>query len=471
MFLLKTFITKDFLLESETAKTLYHSFAEGLPIADYHCHINPREIAENRSFSDISEVWLGGDHYKWRFMRAMGVSEEYITGNKSPKEKFNKWAEVLPYAVGNPLYHWSHLELLRYFDIDDCLSPETADVIWQETKSKLTSGKMNVRDIIRKSNVKVICTTDDPADDLLWHKKIAAEGECDFKVYPAFRPDKALNIEKNDFAGYIKKLGETAGAEIVNLQALLDVLTKRLDFFAENGSRVSDHAFDYVMYRETEFSEIAEIFTKVLSGAKPTNIETEKYKTFIMLYLAKEYKNRGFIMQLHYGCRRDNNPGMFEKLGPDTGFDCIASYAPTSELAAFLGAAEAADSLPKTIIYSLNPTDNAAIDTIIGCFSGGRGKIQHGSAWWFNDHIDGMKAQMTSLANIGSLAAFVGMLTDSRSFLSYPRHEYFRRILCNLLGEYVEKGTYPPDMDTLGKIVTDISFNNTMRYFGFADGS
>jgi glucuronate isomerase len=464
---MKTFITKDFLLENETAKTLYHSFAEKLPIADYHCHINPQEIAENRSFSDISEVWLGGDHYKWRFMRAMGVSEEYITGNRTPKEKFLKWAEVLPYAVGNPLYHWSHLELLRYFNIDKCLSPETADEIWEETKAKLTSGKMTVRDIIKMSNVKIICTTDDPTDDLFWHKKIAAEKDIDFKLYPAFRPDKALNIEKKDYNAYIKKLGETVGSEITGLQALLDALSARLDFFAESGCRVSDHAFEYVMYRETEFSEISEIFAKVLSGQKPTSVESEKYKTFLMMFFAKEYKNRGFVMQLHYGCRRDNNPDMFGKLGPDTGFDCIASYAPTSELAAFLGAAEAANSLPKTIIYSLNPADNAAIDTIIGCFPGGVGKIQHGSAWWFNDHIDGMKAQMISLANISSLAAFVGMLTDSRSFLSYPRHEYFRRILCNLLGEYVTKGQYPPDTETLGKIVSDISFNNTMNYFNF----
>jgi glucuronate isomerase len=326
---------------------------------------------------------------------------------------------------------------------------------------------MNVRDIIRKSNVKVICTTDDPVDDLFWHKKIAADGDCDFKVYPAFRPDKAINIEKKDFNTYINKLGDTAGVEIANLQTLKNALSKRLDFFAENGCRVSDHAFDYVMFSQASEGEVEEIFALALSGGEISQEQSEIYKTYIMMFLAKEYNARGFVMQLHYGCKRDNNPEMYGKLGPDTGFDCIASYAPTSELAAFLGAVQSQNALPKTIIYSLNPADNAAIDTIIGCFQSGKGKIQHGSAWWFNDHIDGMKAQMKSLASIGSLAAFVGMLTDSRSFLSYPRHEYFRRILCNLLGEYVEKGMYPKDIETLGKIVSDISFYNTMEYFKF----
>ncbi|MBP1559988.1 MAG: glucuronate isomerase [Oscillospiraceae bacterium] len=466
---MKKFMDKDFLLSTETAATLFHDYAAKQPIIDYHCHINPREIAENRKFDNITQVWLGGDHYKWRLMRSAGVDEKYITGDASDREKFQKWAEVLSKAVGNPLLHWSHLELQRYFGYDGVLNGNTAEEVWQLCNKKLAEPGMSVRGLIRQSGVEVICTTDDPIDSLEWHKMLAKDKSFETKVYPAWRPDKAMNIEKPDFADYIAKLSEVSGVKIASFADLKKALSARMDFFGEMNCRVSDHALEYVYFSPASDSEIEDIFAKKMNGGDVTADEVTRYKTMFMLFCGKEYSRRGWVMQLHYGTKRDNNTLQYKKLGPDTGYDCINNYAPSSLTADFLNALECEKALPKTIIYSLNPHDNQAIDTILGCFQSSEAvsKIQHGSAWWFNDHKTGMREQLISLGNLGYLAGFVGMLTDSRSFLSYPRHEYFRRILCGFFGELAENGEYPDDIETLGGIVSDISYGNAKRYFNF----
>ena len=460
---------KDFLLSTETAKELYHEFAAKVPVLDYHCHINPQEIAEDRKFETITQVWLGGDHYKWRQMRSNGVDEYYITGDAPDREKFQKWAETLEQAIGNPLYHWSHLELQRFFGYYGVLNGETAEEVWNLCNEKLQQDSMSVRNLIRQSNVTLICTTDDPADDLRWHKVIAADKDFEVQVLPAWRPDKAMNLEKPDYADYLKKLGEAAEMEIASFADLKAALQKRMAFFDEMGCRASDHALEYVMYAPASEQEIEEIFARRLQGEPVSKADELKFKTAFMTFVAGEYTKLGWAMQLHYGCKRDNNTTMYKKLGPDTGYDCINNYAPSSETADFLNALHEADSLPKTILYSLNPNDDEALGTILGCFqnSDAVGKIQQGSAWWFNDNKTGMMKQMTSLANLGLLGNFLGMLTDSRSFLSYPRHEYFRRILCNLIGDWVENGEYPDDWKTLEKIIKGISYNNAVKYFGF----
>ncbi len=466
---MKQFMDKDFLLDTETAKKLYHEIAEKMPILDYHCHINPQEIAEDRKFENITQVWLGGDHYKWRQMRSNGVDEKYITGDASDREKFQKWAETLEMAIGNPLYHWSHLELQKYFGYTGALNGDTAEEVWNLCNAKLQEDSMSVRNLIRQSNVKLICTTDDPADDLHWHQVIKADADCDFQVLPAWRPDKAMNIEKPEYLDYLEKLGAAAEMKISSFAELKEALKKRLAYFNENGACVSDHALEYVMYVPASEEELERIFADRMEG-KAINKEDElKFKTAFMVFVAGEYKKMGWIMQLHYGCKRDNNASMYKKLGPDTGFDCINNYAPSSQTADFLNAVNEAAGLPKTILYSLNPNDDEALGTILGCFqdSDTIGKIQQGSAWWFNDNKTGMIKQMTSLANLGLLGNFIGMLTDSRSFLSYTRHEYFRRIMCNLIGGWVENGEYPNDMKSLEKIVKGISYNNAVRYFGF----
>ena len=466
---MKKFMDEDFLLSTQTAQKLYHEHAEKTPILDYHCHINPEEIAKDRQFENITQVWLGGDHYKWRQMRSNGVDEKYITGDAPDREKFQKWAETLEKAIGNPLYHWSHLELKRYFGYDVCLNGETAEEVWNLCNEKLKTPEMSVRNLIRQSGVTLLCTTDDPADSLEWHKVIAEDDSFEVQVLPAWRPDKAMNIEKPDYADYLKKLGTAAEIEIHTFADLKAALKKRMAFFDSMGCRASDHALEYVMYARASDEEVETIFAKRLGGEMLTKAEELKFKTAFMLFVGKEYARLGWAMQLHYGCRRDNNVFRYEQLGPDTGYDCIDNYAPSGQMADFLNALNASDELPKTIIYSLNPNDNAAIGTILGCFqdSGAIGKIQQGSAWWFNDHKTGMIEQMTSLANLGLLGNFIGMLTDSRSFLSYTRHEYFRRILCELIGGWVENGEYPSDMKVLGKMVEDISYNNAVRYFGF----
>ena len=466
---MKRFMGKNFLLTTETAKHLYHDVAADMPIIDYHCHISPQEIYEDRKFDNITQVWLGGDHYKWRQMRSNGVEEAYITGDATDREKFQKWAETLEKAIGNPLYHWSHLELQRYFDCNTPLTGRTAEEIWNLCNEKLHDPALSVRGIIRQSNVRLICTTDDPIDSLEWHKKIAEDKNFDVKVLPAWRPDKAMNLEKPDYPDYISKLEAASGISIHSFADLKEALRSRLAFFDSMGCKVSDHGLNYVMYQPAPEEEIEAIFTKRLSGIMPSPDEELKFKTAFMIFAGREYHRLGWVMQLHYGAKRDNNRKMYQKLGPDTGYDCINTYGPSAQLADFLNALSETDELPKTILYSLNPGDNAAIGTIIGCFqdSGAVGKIQHGSAWWFADNKTGMIEQMTSLANLGLLSNFVGMLTDSRSFLSYTRHEYFRRILCDLIGSWVENGEYPCDFEVLGRIVQDISYNNAARYFGF----
>ena len=466
---MKPFMDENFLLSTPTAQRLFHDYAEKTPVLDYHCHINPKEIAQDRKFDNITQVWLGGDHYKWRFMRSCGVDEHFITGDASDKEKFFKWAEVLGKAIGNPLYHWSHLELQRYFGYHGTLNKNTAEEVWNLCNEKLSQASMSVRNLIRQSNVTLICTTDDPVDSLEWHAAIAADDTFEVQVLPAWRPDKAMNIEKPEYPDYLNTLSNVSGIKINSFSSLKEALKNRMDFFASMGCSVSDHALEYVMYAPASDEEIERILESRLSGKPVTREEELKFKTAFMLFVGGEYSRRNWVMQLHYGCKRDNNKQMFEKLGPDTGYDCINNYAPSAQMADFLNALIQNDTLPKTIIYSLNPNDNEAIGTILGCFqdSTAVAKIQQGSAWWFNDHKIGMKNQMLSLANLGNLSGFVGMLTDSRSFLSYTRHEYFRRILCDLIGDMVENGEFPADMDTLSEIVKGISYNNAVKYFGF----
>lgn len=466
---MKQFMDEDFLLSTETAKKLYHEHAAAVPVLDYHCHINPAEIANDRKFDNITQVWLGGDHYKWRQMRSNGIEERYITGDAPDREKFQKWAETLEKAIGNPLYHWSHLELQRYFGYTGALNSDTAEEVWNLCNAKLQEDSMSVRNLIKQSGVTLICTTDDPIDTLEWHQKIAADDTFDVQVLPAWRPDKAMNIEKVDYVHYINLLSEVSGVKISTFATLKEALQNRLSYFAANGCSVSDHGLEYVMYVPASEEEIENIFAKRMMGEEITRDEELKYKTAFMVFAGKEYHRLDWAMQLHYGCKRDNNALLFNQLGPDTGYDCINNFAPASQMADFLNTLNASDQMPRTIIYSLNPNDNAAIGTIIGCFqdAGVVGKIQHGSAWWFNDHKTGMTDQMISLANLGLLGNFIGMLTDSRSYLSYTRHEYFRRILCELVGNWVENGEYPNDEKVLGKMIENISYYNAVNYFGF----
>ena len=467
---MKQFMDEDFLLSNETARTLYHGYAEKMPILDYHCHINPEEIAKNRRFGNISQVWLGGDHYKWRLIRANGVPENEITGSESSdRAKFQRFAEVLPKAVGNPLYHWTHLELKRYFGYDGILGPDTAEEVWNLCNEKLATDELSVRGIIDRSNVKLICTTDDPADSLKWHEAIRADKTCKVRVVPAWRPDRIMNIEKPEFAPYLSELSKASGVAVSRMRDVYDALSNRLDFFAEMGCKASDHGVDYVPYAPAREKELDGILAAAIKGRAPTPEETDKYKYAVLLFLGREYAKRGWVMQLHYGALRNVNSAMFRKLGPDTGFDSIATRDSARGLAGFLDALNSGNGLPKTVLYSLNPSDNAMLDSVVGSFQGTEavGKLQHGAAWWFNDSKTGMTAQMTSLANLSLLGNFIGMLTDSRSFLSYTRHEYFRRILCNLIGSWVENGEYPWDEKALGQMVQDISFNNANRYFGF----
>ena len=466
---MKPFMDEDFLLSNDTAKSLYHDVAEHLPIIDFHCHISPREIAENRRFDNIAQVWLGGDHYKWRLVRADGAEEKYVTGDGADREKFRKFAEALPLAIGNPMIHWTHLELKRYFGCDLFLSPKTADEIWELCSRKLKEDALSVRGIIKSSNVEVIATTDDPADDLAWHKKIRTDKSIGFKVVPSFRPDKAVHVEKPEFRDYIRTLSKAAGTEIRTLDGLFGALAGRIDFFDSLGCRASDHALDCVVSRKEGPAKAEEVLKKALNGETPSREEAEAYQTELLLFLGEQYAKHGWAMQIHYNALRNNSTALYRKLGPDVGNDCMGSYACAEGLVAFLDALEARCGLPKMILYSLNPGDNAVLDSVIGSFQGPgiRGKVQHGCAWWFNDSKGGMESQLTSLASISLLGGFVGMVTDSRSFLSYTRHEYFRRILCNLLGTWVENGEYPDDRELLGRIVRGVSYENAKTYFGY----
>lgn len=467
---MKQFLDQDFLLSNDTAKTLYQDYASKMPVIDYHCHINPQEIAENRKFDNITQVWLGGDHYKWRLIRSCGVDEKLITGNdSSDREKFQTFAECLPKAIGNPLYHWTHLELRRYFGYDGVLNADTAESVWNLCNQKLQEDDMSVRGIIKRSNVRAIATTDDPIDSLEWHQKIKEDPTFKTKVVPAWRPDKAMNINRPGFAEYLAQLEQVSGIEIRTIAGVRAALEERMNFFQSMGCRASDHGLDYLVYSPASDEEVNEILKKVLNGGTPTQEETDRYKYAVLLFLGRQYAKLGWVMELHYGAIRNVNDRMFDRLGADTGFDCISTHFCAENTAKFLNELNKSDELPKTILYPINPVDNAVISAIIGCFQGteAEGKLQQGSAWWFNDTKTGMVEQMTTLANIGVLGTFAGMLTDSRSFLSYTRHEYFRRILCNLIGTWVENGEYPDDIPFLGQMVQDISFNNTNRYFGF----
>ncbi len=463
---MKPFLNRDFLLTTPTAQTLYHDYAANMPICDYHCHIDPKEIWEDRRFENITQVWLGGDHYKWRIMRSNGVDEYYITGGASDREKFQKFAETLPRCIGNPMYHWCHLELKNFFGYRGVLNGETAQQVWDLTLEKLAQKELSVRGLIAQSNVAMIGTTDDPCSDLQYHKLLATS---DFatKVYPSFRPDPALNLHKPGFAAYIEKLSAASGIAIHTAQDVAKALSARIEYFDAVGCRASDHGLDYIMYRPASAEEIEAAFQKALAGKPLTKDEIEGYQTYLLLHCGREYARLGWAMQLHFSCLRNLNSRMYEKLGPDTGFDCIAVTDSCAALYSLLDAWQKNDQLPKTILYSLNPADDQWLDTALGAFQGTEvpGKIQHGSAWWFNDNKVGMQNQLISLANLSILGNFVGMLTDSRSFLSYARHEYFRRILCELLGTWVENGEYPNDMDTLGALVQDICYNNAKRYF------
>ena len=475
---MKDFMDKDFLLETETARHLFHDYAEHMPLVDYHCHISPREIYENRKFDNMVEVWLGGenpdgtyfgDHYKWRLMRSNGVHEDYVTGNKPAFERFEKFAETLELAIGNPMYHWCNLELRQFFGFDKPLSRETALEAWEHCTEKLrTDPGLTVRGIIEKANVAMIGTTDDPVDSLEWHEKIAADPTIQVKVCPSFRPDKAINITKVGFVEYIASLAASVGKEhLSTAQEVCDALVERLEFFAAHGCRASDHGLDYIPFQPCSMEEADAAYQKALAGESLTLEEAEGYQTTVLLCLGRAYKRLGIAMQLHYSCLRNMNTRMFRKMGPDTGFDMIAQNTCGGSIAQFLDALDQTGECPKTILYSLNPADNEQLGTLLGCFQSDEipGKLQHGSAWWFNDTKSGMEAQMRSLANLSLLGNFVGMLTDSRSFLSYARHDYFRRILCNLLGSWVENGEYPNNEAALKQIVEGICYNNAARYF------
>ena len=466
---MKKFMDAYFLLENDISKNLFHNYASECPLFDYHCHLNPKEIAENKQFKNLTEIWLYGDHYKWRVMRANGIDENYITGNVSDYEKFLAYVKTVPNLIGNPLYHWSHLELQRYFDIYDIINEKNAETIWNKANEKLKT--ITVKDILEKFKVDTIGTTDDPLDSLEYHKMIkdknAPIGNINTKIIPSFRPDKAINIESEGFTNYIKSLSIASDINIKDINSLIEALYKRIDYFISLGCVSSDHALEYCPFALDSKENIDKIFKKSLLGNKLTVEEIKKYKTYILIKLAKKYKEKNISMQIHLAAMRNNNKKMFNLIGADTGFDSIADYNIIRNLSYLLDECSKTFGLPKMIFYSLNIKDYYPLSTLIGCFQGDRikGKMQLGSAWWFCDNKDGMEEQMKILANTGSLPLFIGMLTDSRSFLSYPRHEYFRRILCNILGNWAEKGEVPNDIEFLGNVVKNICFNNAKEYF------
>ena len=464
---MKPFMNEDFLLTTPTAKHLYHDFAKDMPIFDYHCHLNPREIAEDVQFRNVGYLFLGGDHYKWRGMSACGVDDKYIRGDGSDYEKFCAYARIMPRLLGNPLYHWTHLELQRVFGIYEPLSEKTADMIWEKANAMLATPEFSARNIIKKFGVKLVCTTDDPIDDLRYHRQIAESG-YEVKVLPAFRPDKAVNAERAGFAEYIAKLSEVSGVKIETVDDVIAALDNRVQFFHDNGARVSDHGLDTLPYVDPDM-EKANCALKAGMAGKPVCPEClEHYRTALLIALGEMYHRRGWVQQYHMNALRNNNAPMFEKYGPDTGFDSIRDQKIAAKLSGLLGAQEKKGVLPKTILYSLNATDNYVIAAMAGNFQSSEcpGKIQFGSAWWFNDQREGMVDQIKTLASVGVLSAFVGMLTDSRSFVSYPRHEYFRRILCEVIGTWVENGEYPNDDEALESIVKGICYENAVKYFG-----
>ncbi|MGD6975640.1 glucuronate isomerase [Bacillus altitudinis] len=465
---MKAFLDEQFLLNSQTAEKLYHEFAKNLPIIDYHCHLSPKEIYENKTFQNITEAWLYGDHYKWRAMRANGILETHITGDASDYEKFLAWAKTVPMTIGNPLYHWTHLELRRYFDVEELLNEDSADIIWKKVNDQLQGDGFGARDFIVKSNVETVVTTDDPVDSLIYHQQLREEG-FSVQVLPGFRPDKALDITNDLFIEYVHHLAEVSSIQIESYQDFIKALHMRIDFFHEQGCLISDHAINEMTYEDTTEEEAAIIFHKRISGHPLTEKEKVQFKTHTFMELGQAYGQRGWAMQLHINALRNNNSKMFELLGPDTGYDAMNDEDIAKPLCRVLDRLEQAHALPKTILYSLNPRDNVVISTIAGSFQDGKtpGKIQHGTAWWFNDTKQGMTEQMMALSSIGLISRFIGMLTDSRSFLSYTRHEYFRRLLCDIIGDWVEKGEAPNDLNLLGGMVKGISYENAKQYFQF----
>lgn len=465
----RPFIHEDFLLATRTARRLYHEFAEPEPILDYHCHLSPRDIAENRQFKNLFEIWLEGDHYKWRAMRANGVPERFCTGDATPLEKFKAWAATVPHTLRNPLYHWTHIELARYFGITELLNEASAERIWAQANELLVTPEFSTQGLLRKFRVSTLCTTDDPADDLRHHEASAASGSPT-RVLPAFRPDAALAVQRPEFFnGWLARLEQASGVAITRLGDLLEALRARRDFFHERGCRLSDHGLERCSAEPCTEAEAAAIFDRVRSGQAASPAEHAQFASHLMHFLGRLYAERGWTMQLHLGALRNNNARRLRELGPDTGFDSIGDFPQASSLGAFLDRLDGENALPKTIIYNLNPADNYACASMIGNFqdAGTPGKIQLGSGWWFLDQKEAMEWQLNALSNLGLLSRFVGMVTDSRSFMSYPRHEYFRRVLCNLIGRDIEAGELPDDDSLVGPLVRNICHENARQYFSF----
>lgn len=463
---IKPFMDRDFLLKGNYAQRLYHDYAKDLPIIDYHCHLSPKDIAENRQFESITQIWLAGDHYKWRAMRTLGIDEKYITGSGSDKEKFLKWAEAVPLTIRNPLYHWTHLELRRYFNIDGLLTPSTAEAVYEKTNAMLQDPDFRTQGLLKKMKVETVCTTDDPIDTLEYHQQHSQQPH----LFPAFRPDKAYAVEDPDsYMEYLEKLGEASGVEITQFADLLDALERRVAYFHENGSRLSDHGLERLYFFDEQTYDIEDLFKRLILRKKLTAEENQYFKFQTLSHLSKMYHAKGWTQQFHLGALRNTNERMLRVLGPDTGFDSIGDFPQSVALARYLNHLDSTDQLARTILYNLNPADNEVMATMVGNFNDGsiKGKVQYGSGWWHLDQKDGMEKQLNALSNMGVLSCFIGMLTDSRSFLSFPRHEYFRRILCNLIGEDVENGELPDDEQWLGKIVSDICYYNAKEYFKF----
>ncbi|MEL0635863.1 glucuronate isomerase [Marinomonas sp. TI.3.20] len=470
---MKNFMTEDFLLTTETAKRLYFDYASEQPIYDYHCHLNPQEIAEDRRFSDLGEIWLEGDHYKWRAMRTAGIEERFITGDASFKEKYQAWSKTVPQCIGNPIYHWTHLELRRPFGIENVsFSPTTAESIWQQCNDMLQQPEFSARGIMQQMNVKMVGTTDDPADDLKHHNFIANDSSFNIDVTPSWRPDRAFKIDHTGFNDYLNKLGKAADISISRFSDLIDALAQRLDVFDAHGCRSADHGIEIMRYAsEPSEIELNAILSKRIDDEFVSELEIAQFSSAVQVWLGKQYAKKGWVMQLHIGARRNNSSRMFKLIGGDSGFDSMDDRSFAEPLSGFLNALDQSDELPKTILYCLNPMHNEMLATMVGNFQGGgiAGKVQFGSGWWFNDQLDGMQRQLTSVAQMGLLSQFVGMLTDSRSFLSYTRHEYFRRLLCEMIGGWVERGEAPSDMPLLGEMVKGICSENAKTYFGFRD--
>lgn len=463
-----TFIHDNFLLENKYAEELYHNYSKNQPIIDYHNHLNPQFIAEDKIFDNITQVWINGDHYKWRAMRTLGINEQFVTGNGSDKDKFVNWAKTVPYTMRNPLYHWTHLELARYFDIYDLLNEKSAEKIYIETSEKINSQAYSTQNLLKKVNAELVCTTEDPIDSLEFHQKFS-HNTTGIKMSTAFRPDKAILIANDGYNAYLDTLGDVSGIAINTYADLLSALRKRIEFFNANGCKLSDHGLDQIYFENFTENEITAIFKKKRENGTLSSEEALKFQSAVLIFLCETYHEFGWVQQFHLGALRNNNARMHRILGPDTGWDSIGDYPQAQKLSGFLNALDSKDKLSKTIIYNLNPADNEVMATMIGNFNDGsvRGKVQFGSGWWFLDQKDGMTKQLNALSNMGLISCFIGMLTDSRSFLSFPRHEYFRRILCNLLGDEIKRGELPNDMEWIGKLVSDISYNNAKEYFKF----